>query len=103
MSAAVRIPAASRVLLWLIRGYQRIPKVGPRRCRFAPSCSQYAATAILTWGAGRGTWLAVRRIARCHPFRPGGIDPVPERSPGQGRHARPPEHGEVVAWRSGKA
>ena len=71
---------AARALLLFIRGYQRFisPLFGPR-CRFHPTCSAYAAEAIATHGAGRGTWLAVRRIARCHPWNPGGLDPVPER------------------------
>lgn len=68
------------LLLVLIRGYRRFvsPMLG-ERCRFAPSCSAYALEALQVHGAGRGGWLAVRRIGRCHPFNPGGHDPVPPR------------------------
>jgi len=61
-----------------IAGYRRFvsPLLGPH-CRFAPSCSAYALEAVREHGAMRGSWLAVRRLARCHPFNPGGFDPVP--------------------------
>ena len=67
-----------RLLIVLLRGYKRwlSPLLGPR-CRFVPSCSEYAMQAIALHGAGRGSWLAARRVARCHPLNPGGHDPVP--------------------------
>ena len=73
---AVRLP--SRLLAAVIRGYQRfVSPALPPSCRFHPSCSQYALEAVGRHGALKGTWLAVRRLARCHPFHPGGFDPVP--------------------------
>ena len=73
-----------QLLLRLIRGYQIAisPMLGPH-CRFHPTCSEYAAEAIQQYGTLHGGWLAVRRLTRCHPFHPGGLDPVPPR----------PEHG----------
>jgi len=67
-----------RLLATLIRGYQRFVSPGlPPSCRFHPSCSQYALEAVTRHGALKGGWLAARRLARCHPFHPGGFDPVP--------------------------
>ncbi len=67
------------MVLLLIRGYQLAisPMLGPR-CRFYPSCSCYAHTAVQRFGLGRGLVLSVRRIGRCHPFCKGGYDPVPD-------------------------
>jgi putative membrane protein insertion efficiency factor len=75
--------APTRAALFLmlpIMGYRRLigPMLGPR-CRFEPSCSAYALEALRRHGALRGLWMAIRRIGRCHPFNPGGYDPVPDR------------------------
>jgi len=76
------------LLLLLVRGYQLgvSPFLG-RNCRFYPSCSQYALEAIAWHGAARGVWLAARRVCKCHPWHPGGFDPVPEQATGQPRSA----------------
>lgn len=68
-----------RLLLRMIRLYQRHISPGlPPRCRFIPTCSQYAAEAITRYGAAKGGWLAVKRFLRCHPFYKGDFyDPVP--------------------------
>ncbi|MCL6642330.1 MAG: membrane protein insertion efficiency factor YidD [Candidatus Bipolaricaulota bacterium] len=68
-----------RVLaLFLITLYQKLlSPLLPRSCRFYPSCSEYAKQAIQKYGIVKGGWLALRRIARCHPGNPGGLDPVP--------------------------
>jgi len=66
------------VLVLMVRGYQvALSPLLPSSCRYYPSCSAYAIEALEKHGALRGSWLAARRIARCHPFRPGGYDPVP--------------------------
>lgn len=67
-----------RTLLAVIRGYQYVlsPWIGGN-CRYWPTCSEYAHEAIATHGALRGGWLAVARLARCHPYGRGGVDPVP--------------------------
>ena len=68
------------LLRFLITLYQRlVSPLLPPACRFHPSCSRYASEALLVHGAVRGSWLTVRRLSRCHPFHPGGLDPVPPR------------------------
>lgn len=74
-----RLQVAARwLLLSFLRLYRLLlsPLLG-QRCRFYPSCSEYASGCIQKYGVLRGCYLAVRRILRCHPFHPGGIDPVP--------------------------
>lgn len=72
----------ARALTGLVTAYRRLlSPLLPPRCRFAPTCSAYALEALRVHGAGRGSWLALRRVARCHPFHPGGHDPVPPRVP----------------------
>jgi putative membrane protein insertion efficiency factor len=70
-----------KLLIGLVRGYQYLisPLLG-NHCRFYPSCSHYAVEAIATHGPGLGSWLAVKRLLRCHPWHPGGVDPVPDKS-----------------------
>ena len=84
---------AARTLGAAIGGYQAVvsPLLG-QRCRFAPSCSQYSRESILRFGALYGSWLTVRRLARCQPFAAGGWDPVPlerHRRHQHGRHSHP--------------
>ena len=70
-------PIGSAALL-LLRGYKRfLSPLLPPMCRFEPSCSVYTMQAVEKYGAARGVWLGMRRLARCHPFNPGGWDPVP--------------------------
>ena len=72
----MNIPA--RLMLLLIRFYQyAISPMLPPRCRYTPTCSQYAVEAVSKHGAFKGGWMALKRIARCHPFGGSGRDPVP--------------------------
>jgi putative membrane protein insertion efficiency factor len=67
-----------KILILLIRIYRKfISPLKPPSCRFYPTCSQYAIDAIEKYGAVKGTFMAVKRILKCHPFHPGGYDPVP--------------------------
>jgi putative membrane protein insertion efficiency factor len=67
----------ARLVILPIRGWQLVSRWLPPRCRFFPSCSQYAVEAITVHGAVRGGGMAVRRVGRCHPWHEGGVDPVP--------------------------
>jgi uncharacterized protein len=68
----------ARVLIWLVKAYQfgLSPMLGSN-CRFTPTCSRYAIEVLQAHGALRGSWLALRRVLRCHPWHPGGHDPIP--------------------------
>ena len=67
-----------RMVAALIRAYQlTFSRWLPASCRFHPSCSQYTLEAVRKYGVARGGWLGIRRLVRCHPFNPGGFDPVP--------------------------
>jgi len=68
--------AVTRVLIALIHLYQRFSRLTPPVCRFRPTCSEYAVRALEAHGLWRGLWLAARRLCKCHPFHPGGYDPV---------------------------
>ncbi|MEK5037504.1 membrane protein insertion efficiency factor YidD [Sporosarcina sp. FSL K6-3457] len=68
------------ILMGIIKFYQKvISPLTPPSCRFYPTCSHYGIEAIDKHGALKGSWLAVRRISKCHPFHEGGFDPVPEK------------------------
>jgi putative membrane protein insertion efficiency factor len=74
----VKNPLKALILL-LVRGYQLcISPWLPPSCRFTPTCSEYTRVAVSRHGAFKGSWLGIKRICKCHPFYPGGYDPVPE-------------------------
>jgi len=90
------LPILSRVAVLfiecLVRGYQVVLApllVGS--CKFVPSCSEYFIRAVREWGPFRGTALGVRRLLRCHPFSPGGLDPVPQRTDRTARDGSEPQ------------
>lgn len=73
-----------------VRFYRKfISPLKPPTCRFYPTCSAYALEALELHGAAKGSWLAVKRICKCHPFHPGGFDPVPPAGNGQAEDAHP--------------
>ncbi len=74
-----RASLPARILGLPIRAYRLISVHLPPRCRYYPSCSAYALEALEVHGAAKGSWLAVKRIGRCHPWHDGGLDPVPPR------------------------
>jgi len=73
--------ALRKLLILIIQGYRYLisPLLG-NNCRFYPTCSCYAQTAIERYGVFKGSWLSAKRISHCHPWHPGGIDPVPEKT-----------------------
>lgn len=78
MTRIIMMAPVKFLLIGIIKIYRKfISPVLPDSCRFYPTCSQYAITAIEKYGPGKGSLLAARRILRCHPFNPGGYDPVP--------------------------
>lgn len=66
-----------KILLKILNIYQFFSKLTPPVCRFTPTCSEYMKQAIIKYGILKGGWLGIKRICRCHPFNPGGYDPVP--------------------------
>lgn len=71
-----------KIMIGFIRFYQIvISPLKPPTCRFYPTCSHYGLESVKRFGALKGGWLAVKRIIKCHPFHPGGFDPVPEKLP----------------------
>lgn len=66
-----------KIGIFLIKLYQKTTRWMPPSCRYTPSCSQYTLVAIERYGLLKGSWMGLKRIARCHPFHPGGEDPVP--------------------------
>jgi uncharacterized protein len=89
------------LLIWLLRGYRfAISPLYGEVCRYYPSCSAYALEAVTVHGSVRGSWLAVRRVLRCHPWAAGGVDPVPPATSSRRRHGyRRAEHPDSMSQR----
>jgi putative membrane protein insertion efficiency factor len=80
-----RVSPAAWPFILLLRLWHWMPRIDTMRCRFYPTCAEYAITALQRFGLVRGSWLAIRRLGRCHPWNPGGVDHVPERAPRSAR------------------
>jgi putative membrane protein insertion efficiency factor len=66
-----------KIFIFLIESYQKFSKYTPRVCRFHPTCSEYTKQAVIKYGFSKGFYLGILRILKCHPFNPGGFDPIP--------------------------
>ena len=66
-----------KIVIFLIKIYQKISSLTPPRCRFYPTCSEYTKQAIIKYGLFKGAWLGLKRICKCHPLNEGGYDPLP--------------------------
>jgi uncharacterized protein len=66
-----------QIAVFMIRAYRKVSAFTPAVCRYQPTCSRYTEEAIQKYGFWKGTWMGLKRICRCHPFHPGGYDPVP--------------------------
>ncbi|MHB1889843.1 MAG: membrane protein insertion efficiency factor YidD [Acidimicrobiales bacterium] len=82
------VGGGTRLVVGAVRIYQALRVGRPSPCRFVPSCSEYAATALVEHGTARGIWLSLRRLARCHPLGGSGFDPVPARNVSGGSAVR---------------
>ncbi len=68
----------NRFMLYMVQGYRRfISPLFPPTCRFHPTCSDYAQQALARYGTLKGSWLTLKRLSKCHPYHPGGFDPLP--------------------------